>query len=346
MKKITTFKKAIIMMSLGMTGFMLNAQAPTDMVGYFNFDALTGGNVTCTGTAAGSVGALVGNGTTLTSSSKFGANALKIDPTNGDSYVEFDVANTAPFIYDGNTKTIALWVKPEQIDQANDQRVLSLNSTSGGETYYFEISTNNEFNGYVSLKKTDRTPAGGSNYKSAFARATNDKIEQADLGTWIHFAFTFDGTNAKIYVDGVLDKDQGGFDNTYDMVTWSNLLYLGAKRKNGTSVTEKQFKGSIDELYFYDRALSAVEIAAVMNGSVLGTDIEATEAVVSVYPNPAKETLHINVSDTVVSYKIISIAGVVLMEGVTTGTLNVASLDAGIYVLHVDSKKPVKFIKL
>jgi len=344
MENLKRIKKLSIMLSLVMAGLCLNAQAPASgMVGYFSFDALNEeGNVTCdSGTASGNEGTLMG--AALTSSSKIGANALEIDPTSGDSYVDFDVDNSAPFVFNTiNTMSVALWVKPGRIDHTTSQKFLSINNLCGGVTYYFEISTENELNTFISTEYDD---GGEDSFSNAFARSTSNVLEAKDVATWKHVAFTFDGANVKLYIDGVLVKHEDGFDSNYTIVHWSNLLSLGAFRQDDAQKTTDRFKGTIDELYFYNRVLSGTEVLALMQ-ETLGLEELGVSNALRIYPNPAGNTIQISGLDTSVSYKIISTQGKILMSGFTTGNLNISDLESGFYILQIDLKQPAKFVKL
>lgn len=70
---------------------------------------------------------------------------------------------------------------------------------------------------------------------------------------------------------------------------------------------------------------------------------------ISVYPNPAKETLHIKSTDKVLQTKIYSMQGKLLEnKQESADKLNVKNLTKGIYILEVEtknSKKTIKFIK-
>jgi hypothetical protein len=77
------------------------------------------------------------------------------------------------------------------------------------------------------------------------------------LGTWHHYAMTWDGVTKRGYVDGQqvgsaailsISSDSGGFLIGSAQVTPTYLL-----------------NGAIDDVFFYDRALTANEVVALMN---------------------------------------------------------------------------------
>ena len=78
--------------------------------------------------------------------------------------------------------------------------------------------------------------------------------------TWVHLAGTYDGTTQRFYVDGseVASRLQSGLIEVSD----------GALRIGGNSILDEFFKGRVDEVRVYNRALSADEVQTDMNRSV------------------------------------------------------------------------------
>lgn len=71
---------------------------------------------------------------------------------------------------------------------------------------------------------------------------------------WTHLAFTFDGSKTRLYVDGeLLDEDAGA-----EPVISEGKIELGADQSG------HHFKGRIDEVRIYNRALDTAEVAADM----------------------------------------------------------------------------------
>ena len=81
---------------------------------------------------------------------------------------------------------------------------------------------------------------------------------------WTHVALTYDGASLRMYVDGRLDAEAPQPSRTYpgEVPTLSDYR-LGVDR-NGTRV----FRGVIDDLRIYDRALTAAEVATLAAGAV------------------------------------------------------------------------------
>jgi len=79
----------------------------------------------------------------------------------------------------------------------------------------------------------------------------------APLGVWTHIAFTYDGATVKGYVDGV---QKLSVPETRSIQARGNELRLGVDGAFGQA-----FKGQLDEVRIYNRALSASEILLDMN---------------------------------------------------------------------------------
>jgi len=74
-------------------------------------------------------------------------------------------------------------------------------------------------------------------------------------GQWTHLAATFDGTTAKVYINGAV-VDEGNFFFGADMEA---PMQIGASVDGGWN----PFNGAIDEVRLYDKALSEAEIKAL-----------------------------------------------------------------------------------
>jgi hypothetical protein len=110
--------------------------------------------------------------------------------------------------------------------------------------------------------------AGPAGYlRPAPAASTADQsVRQAShtplaLNTWTHIATTYDGANMRIYVNGVLVATRAQAGN---LAVGNQALRIG-----GNNVSGEFFKGLIDEVRIYNRALSAAEITVDMTTPVV-----------------------------------------------------------------------------
>ncbi len=97
----------------------------------------------------------------------------------------------------------------------------------------------------------------GTNYKNV----TDDKLIQPDV--WYHLAGTFDTDTFKIYVNGKLIKTE--FSKGHFRFSDKNPLLIGGNSNNQNKSLLDCFKGILDEVRIYKRALSLSEINKRMN---------------------------------------------------------------------------------
>ncbi len=88
--------------------------------------------------------------------------------------------------------------------------------------------------------------------------------ETVNAGQWYHLGFTFDRTYVRIYINGVLVEEISG---SYPQIHYSAAdLIFGSYNASG-----RYYKGFLDEMMLFDRALTATEIFNeydfVLNGS-------------------------------------------------------------------------------
>ena len=74
---------------------------------------------------------------------------------------------------------------------------------------------------------------------------------------WYHVADTYDGSEARVYIDGGLDATG---DESAVPLTNTSLLFFGQRGDDNSSLF---FDGLLDEVSIYNRALTAEEISAI-----------------------------------------------------------------------------------
>jgi hypothetical protein len=182
------------------------------------------------------------NGATLTADRKGRANsAYSFNGTNA----EIDMSDT-PALSPTSAVTVSAWVNGtvQNTSYADGSTVgVASKDVGGGITnppYSIQIN-----NGSVQFLIT-----GSSN---SFNSATTTGLLD---NTWYSLVGTFDGTNIKIYVNGVLRTT---LPFTSDIGDSNGLLRIG--RQKGTF--SRFFTGTIDDARIYSRAISATEVTAL-----------------------------------------------------------------------------------
>ena len=87
------------------------------------------------------------------------------------------------------------------------------------------------------------------------------------LAQWVHVAVTHNGTIGRLYINGT-DNATTTAASALALTSGSENFFIGAQPPGNT----RFWKGKIDELTFYDRALTPAEIASIFNSGSLGKE--------------------------------------------------------------------------
>lgn len=192
---------------------------------------------------------LDGTSTLLKWTNGNGANRLvTITPGNVNTCLDFDgvdsyidIPNESQFDF-SSAFSVEAWIKVSNFDISYQPIV-----TKGDDSWMLQrYSTTNNVELYV------RT--SGGNYQAISTSGVND-------GNWHHVAGTFDGTQAKIYVDGVLEATTA---TTGTLVNGNYNVNIG----RNAQITSRLWDGKIDEVRIWNTAQSAANVSANMNKSV------------------------------------------------------------------------------
>ncbi|MFE2886701.1 LamG domain-containing protein [Streptomyces sp. NPDC059272] len=164
---------------------------------------------------------------------------LSLDGTAG-AYAATDsvLDTTAPF-------TVSAWVR--LASDADPGTMYTAVSQDGATTSRFLLQYDNTVSTWAfKVRSEDQT-----------AKVSAVAASPAGLGTWTHLTGVWDGTQIRLYVDGQLRGSAA------TALSWAATggLSLGRARFDGAPVN--RFKGAIDDVRTYARALTADEIALV-----------------------------------------------------------------------------------
>jgi len=157
-----------------------------------------------------------------------------VDAGNGSSLNNMAYASWAFWYKAGNTVDILLSKVPT--NQAGAFRFFN----EGG---YLSAEVATENNGWYSVGTYVRSPVGGQ-------------------GVWQHAVVVYNGSNILIYINGALTA-------TSTPAISGNIQNTGGSLKIGAELSDdlSKFSGSIDDVRFYNRALSATEIEDLHKGN-------------------------------------------------------------------------------
>jgi len=102
---------------------------------------------------------------------------------------------------------------------------------------------------------------GQESFTSFHGGGGNDQVPSSttaiQAAVWQHLVATYDGFNEQLYIDGVMVAGAG---NSAPVSYDTHAMLIGCDDNNGFS---EHFKGALDELRIYNRALSQAEIQAL-----------------------------------------------------------------------------------
>ena len=207
---------------------------PTSLVLAFGFEETSGNTANDTSTAKNN-GTI--SGAVSSTGGKFGR-ALSFDGVND----KVDVPDAASL--DLTTgMTLEAWVKPTS---NVGWRTAILKERGTNDLVYALYTSNGSKPRTENFTSVENTAAGTA---------------ALPLNAWSYLASTYDGTNLRFYLNGVLvttKASSGAMPNT------ANPLRIG-----GNAIWGEYFAGLIDEVRVYNRALSPTEITADMNAKVV-----------------------------------------------------------------------------
>ncbi len=205
--------------------------APTGLVAYYALE-----NNTEDSSGNGHHGVLAGDPNLpvayVTGPAGFGTGML-FDGAFGHQYV--DLGNLNPSARTGQL-SVALWAKWDGLTDA----------------WQGLISKRDSWSRYDMLWQIEANQSTGV---ARFQRDGEAEVSAGVLpiGEWTHVAATFDGTTAKVYVNGAMTAEDSPWSFGYDP---GAAMQIGACDPGGGN----PFNGALDEVRLYDRALSEAEI--------------------------------------------------------------------------------------
>src|SRR5207244_2899749 len=252
------------------------AAAATGLVAAYGFNEGTG---TSTADASGNLNTGSVNGASWTSTAKFG----KALTFSGTSNVSLASATSLDL---GGAMTLEAWVRPTNL---SGWRPVVVRELTGALAYALYANDNvSRPSGWLRTSGVSQSAVGSASLA---------------MNTWSHLATTYDGSVLRLYVNGV---QTGSRAVTGTIATSTQPLRLGAN-----VVSSQYFRGQIDEVRIYNRALTAFEIQTDMATPVTAApppDTTAPTVTVTAPVNGAVVSGSISVSATASDN--VSVAGV------------------------------------
>ena len=230
--------------------------------------------------------------------------------------------------------TLALWAQHDNWSSITGWEALAGNTSSGG----YELVVHGSASVFES--EVNRNSAYGiANYPLSSLNSN-----------WHHFALTYDTRYNVLYVDGIaVDTDDAFATYPIHYTYPGNHTLIGAEA--GTVGTEGDyFSGKIDEVRFYDLAMSAPEILELYNNSVSADPSTEVSNALQLFPNPTADRLQIQWMSTMKmsgSISIIDLTGrtvlgpqaITVQPGLNEWPLDLSALAPGVYSCKLETSK-------
>lgn len=185
------------------------------------------------------------------------------------NHADFNIAANESF-------TVSMWINAAEFTNSNARFLAKRQqgTTIADKSGYELFGTNSAAQYYAT--NTPNAAGNHNNSLSAWSQYTGS------TGKWTHIAFVVDRGTGKMYqyIDGVEVINSGTKDISPWVVNNTFDVYVGCGISGATTGTPSNFfKGMIDEVRIWKKALSATEIQADKTGTVTAT----TEGLVAAY---------------------------------------------------------------
>jgi hypothetical protein len=191
---------------------------------------------------------------------KVGANAVKVSSTRTASTFNFVTLGDSASVPFGQTTdfTVAFWMKAERVD--GDPSVVANKNWGSGNNTGWTIGTQSDGRIEWNYKRSDGTRKD-LDYTAAGPVLNN--------GRWAHVVVVWRiNGDAETYLDGLLVNQQSIAPGTGDIFAAGTSLNLG---QDGTGAyTDGDWDGLLDDVAFWDRALTADEVLTLYGYGLRG----------------------------------------------------------------------------
>ena len=221
---------------------------------------------------------MLGLGTTISKTGKLGVHDLGIVTSNLVLKHNYDLSSVQPLsdgaaVFDGDNDYIELGSQSGdlRLSGSNGSITAWIKPTMTGDTYQRIVDKSDDYsgtNGYALTMHDD-----GDIY--CYIDGTNRIIASTALTAqkWHHITWTWDGTNHKLYIDGVLDVS-----NASSVTPPSDTTNMRIGTWNHT--TAREYKGYMCNVGIFEEALTQAQIKSIMWKNYAGlTSSEKTDLV-------------------------------------------------------------------
>ncbi len=211
---------------------------------------------------------------TVNSSGLFNFKVYSYDECGNQSEAYAEITGIDPNIIYSN-RALRLTISGDYVEIAHDESISPANITMEcwinleGEVGEQTIIDKRDANGGYNLR------IAGDDYPLGVAVVIKDTKENImfvdnllDKYTWYHLSATYDGSIIKLYLNGELS---GSMNSNKDITNTLSTLRIG--EYGGYPSGSFMFRGLIDDLHLWNKALSKAEIESNMNNTITGNEL-------------------------------------------------------------------------
>ncbi len=204
-------------------------------------------------------------------------------------------------------------------------------SSSQTDAYHgVYLSVNPE--GFVQISYTDGEVLGFTSRRTKLAKT------KIPLNEWICIAVVVYGPNDMIIQYNSITQD-GDYSGTGGALSNGNQSAMIGRAAHNPDY----WSGKIDEVKFYNRALSDDELHVICEAELTSSITNKKQEIhsIKIYPNPANRIIHVDEIPTFDTYRILDTQGSIVQEGQIISTnlqVNISNLQDGIYILELTGK--------
>ncbi|MBK9247156.1 MAG: T9SS type A sorting domain-containing protein [Ignavibacteria bacterium] len=169
-----------------------------------------------------------------------------------------------------------------------------------------------------------------------------------DSNKWYHYVCSKSKDIYNLYINGILSS--GGSFVSFPV---KGYFVVGAVRGsfNDTGFSNF-FNGQIDDIGFWNRALTTMEVKDIYNNSVVGVDEVNPIKSINIYPNPSTDNISVQLSDDLKAdrFSITDYLGRTVLTGNLSALktiINISDLASGVYLLQIglDTKQTFSVVR-
>jgi len=265
---------------------------------------------------------------------------------SGDSNTYIEIGHDAKLNLSGS-KAISFW---HRIDTIPNTPFPGLIYKEGPKFSFptFGLQLNHD-NGYA-LK--DKFKVGfwfGNSSTNKLLSVKKSYLDTPYMKNWVHIVATYSKNSGvqKIYFNGVLSDSVIIGSYTADV----SLKNMQIGRSSSANFSANHYKGFIDDIRIYDRAVTDIEVDSLFNrpNPTLSVRTPNVLYATKIYPNPASSQITITNIIEKTSLRIFDVTGKLIVSqnlSFDTNTTDISRLSKGVYIVLLNTEQHTKTHKL